>query len=220
LRQEVGLRPRVVHWLYTSVVRPSIVYASLVWWLGCETARAKRLLGTIQRLACLGITGAMRITPTNVMEALVGLPPLDLVVQSEARALAHRLWSLGSWSYLHPNHGHSRILGRLQQSDPIFNMRVGIMRPTYNFEPKYRVLALTREDWTSGIGTAPSVKGDVCFTDGSWMRGGTGAGVFGQPKGRGLSFPLGDTPQSFRPRCLPSWPVLMISKVMEHQRNM
>jgi hypothetical protein len=105
-----GLRPRVVHWLFTSVVRPSITYASLVWWPGCETARAKQLLGTIQRLACLGITRAMRTTPTNVMEALVGLPPLDLVVQGEARASAHRLWSLGSWSYLYPNGGHSRIL--------------------------------------------------------------------------------------------------------------
>jgi hypothetical protein len=65
------------------------------------------------------------------------------------------------------------------------------MRPTYNFEPKYGVVVLTREDWTSGTGTPPSVKGHVCFTDGSRMRGGTGAGVFGQPKGRGHSFPLG-----------------------------
>jgi hypothetical protein len=187
-----GLRPRVVYWLYTSVVRPSITYASLVWWPGCETARSKQLLGTIQRLACLGITGAMCTTPTGAMEALVDLPPLDLVVQSEARASAHRLWSLGSWSYLHPNHGHSRILGRLQQSDPIFNMRVDVMKPTYNFECKYRVVALTREDWISGTGTSPSVTGRVCFPDGSWMRGGgTRAGVLGHPQGKGLSFPLG-----------------------------
>jgi hypothetical protein len=54
--------------------------------------------------------GAMRTTPTNAMETLVGLPPLDAVVQGEARASAHRLWSLGSWSYLRPNNGHSRIL--------------------------------------------------------------------------------------------------------------
>jgi hypothetical protein len=86
-----GLRPRVVHWLFTSVVRPFITYAPLVWWPGCETARAKELLGTVQRFACLGIMGSMRTTPTNAMEALVGLPPLDLVVQGEARASVHRL---------------------------------------------------------------------------------------------------------------------------------
>jgi hypothetical protein len=68
-----GLRPRVVSWLFTSVVRPSITYASLVWWPGCETTRAQQALSSVQRLACLGITGAMRTTPTNAMEALVGL---------------------------------------------------------------------------------------------------------------------------------------------------
>jgi len=30
------------------------------------------------------------------------LPPLDLVVQGQARAAAHQLWILGCWSYLHP----------------------------------------------------------------------------------------------------------------------
>jgi hypothetical protein len=27
-----GLRPNTVHWLYTRVVRPSILHAALVWW--------------------------------------------------------------------------------------------------------------------------------------------------------------------------------------------
>jgi hypothetical protein len=130
-------------------------------------ARAKQLLSSAQGLACLGITGAMCTTPTNVMEALVGLPPLDLLVLGEARASAHRLWSLGSWSYLHPISGHSSILVRLQQSDPIFTMMVDVMRPAYNFEPKCRVALLAREEWTPGTGTPPIVKGQVWFTDGS-----------------------------------------------------
>jgi len=88
-----GLKPSAVHWLYVAVIRPSVTFASLVWWPGCQTACAKRKLSRVQRSACLGITGAMCTTPTNAMEALICLPPLDLVVQSEARSAAHRLES-------------------------------------------------------------------------------------------------------------------------------
>jgi hypothetical protein len=79
----------------------------------------------------------------------------------------------------------------LQQSDPIFNMGVDVMWPAFNFEPKYRIIMLTREDWTKGTGTPPVVKGLIWFTDGSKMKGGTVAGVYGQSVGRRLSFPLG-----------------------------
>jgi ribonuclease HI len=157
-------------------------------------ARAKQLLTSAQMLACLGITAAMHTTPTNAMEALIGLPLLDLVVQGEARASVHCLWSLGSWSYLHPNSGHSNILVRLQQLDPIFNMRVDVMRPAYNFDPKYTVTLLSREDWTTGTGSPPIVKGHVWFTDRSQLEGGgtgTGAGVYGQSDRRKLSLSLG-----------------------------
>jgi len=90
-----GLKPKVVHWLYVAIVRPSIYFTSLVWWPGCQTSSAKKRLSKVQRLASLGITGAIRTTPTGAMEALSGLPPLDLVIQGEARSAAHRLWSLG-----------------------------------------------------------------------------------------------------------------------------
>jgi hypothetical protein len=131
-----GLRRMVVYWLYTSIIRPSITFASLVWWTGYQTSSAKKQLSRVQRLACLGITGAMRTTPKNAMEALTCLPPFDLVVEGEARVAAHRLWSVGGWSYLQRYHGHSTILKRLQKSDHIFSMGNDITRPAYNFEPK------------------------------------------------------------------------------------
>jgi hypothetical protein len=84
----------VVHWLYVSINRPSITFACLVWWPSCQTASTEERLSRVQRLACLGITGAMRTTPTAAMEALLGLLPLDLVIQNEVRSAAHRLWSL------------------------------------------------------------------------------------------------------------------------------
>jgi hypothetical protein len=72
------------------------------------------------RLVCFGITGAKCITPTDTMEALTCLPPLDLVVQGKARSAVHQLWSLGFWSYLQPYQGHRSILMRLQKTDPVF----------------------------------------------------------------------------------------------------
>jgi hypothetical protein len=110
-----GVGPRVVRRLYVTIVWPTVTFASLVWWPGCQTATAKRKLSKVQRLACLGITGAIRTTPMGAMEALVGLPPQDLVIQGEGRLAAHRLWSLGCWSYLHPQHGHNHILTQLQK---------------------------------------------------------------------------------------------------------
>jgi len=154
-------------------------------------ACAKKKLSRIQRLACLGVTGAMRTTPTNAAEALMFLSLLELVVQSEARSAAHRLWSLGRRSYLHPNGGCSSILMWLQQSDPIFNMGIDVMRSAFNLEPNYRVTILMRKDWTKANGAPPAVNGLVWFTDGSKMREGTRAGVYGQSVRRRLSFSLG-----------------------------
>jgi hypothetical protein len=53
------------------------------------------------------------------------------------------------------------------------------MRPAFNLEHKYRVIMLTREDWTKATGALPAVKWLVWFTDGSRMREGTGAGIYG-----------------------------------------
>jgi len=79
---------------------------------------------------------------------------------------------------------------RFQQSDPFFNKGVNVMRPSFKFEPKYRVTMLTRENWNKGTGAPPAVKGLVWFTDGSRMREGAGAGIYGQSVGRRLSFSL------------------------------
>jgi len=65
------------------------------------------------------------------------------------------------------------------------------MRPAYNFEPQYKVTMFMREDWAKATGAPPAVKGLVWFTDGSKMREGARAGVYGQSVGRRLSFSLG-----------------------------
>jgi len=52
---------------------------------------AKKTLSSIHRLSCLRIMGAMNTSPTGAVEALIGLPPLELVIEGVARSAAHHL---------------------------------------------------------------------------------------------------------------------------------
>jgi hypothetical protein len=128
------LSPKVVLRFYVSIIWWFITFASLVWWPSYQTANTKKRLSRIQRLACLGIAGAMRNSPIDVMEALTGFSTLELVIQCEAKPAAHFPWSLGFFSYLHRSRVHSSIFMRIERSDPIFNMGFDVMRPALNIE--------------------------------------------------------------------------------------
>jgi hypothetical protein len=86
-----GLRPNMVHWLYTRVNRPTILYAALVWWPKVKQKTTKIQLGRVQRIACLAITGAMKSTPTAAMEVLLNLTLLDVLIMVEAKVALYRL---------------------------------------------------------------------------------------------------------------------------------
>jgi hypothetical protein len=95
-----GLGPRVVHWLYVSIIRPSVTFAFLVWWPGWQTASAKSKLSRIQRWACLGITGAVHTTPTFVMEGSSAslLWSLCCEVRQIWRRIVSGVWDAGRTS--------------------------------------------------------------------------------------------------------------------------
>jgi len=63
-------------------------------WPGCQSVSAKSKLISVRRLACFGITGALRTAPSNVVEAHFCLPTLELLVQIEAMSAVHRLCGL------------------------------------------------------------------------------------------------------------------------------
>jgi hypothetical protein len=81
-----GLQPHIVYWIYTAVIRLIITHAATVWWPRARLKTSKAELSKLQRLACLGITGAMRTSPTAALEILLGLPPLHLQMEAEFKA--------------------------------------------------------------------------------------------------------------------------------------
>jgi hypothetical protein len=79
------------------VVRTITTYAAMIRWprLMYKTSHAK--LSKLQRLACLGITGAIRAAPTAATEVLLGLPPFHLKIEAEALVAIYRLSCNEQW---------------------------------------------------------------------------------------------------------------------------
>ncbi|KAF6214378.1 hypothetical protein GE061_009118 [Apolygus lucorum] len=170
-----GLKPRMIQWLYTAIIRPIVSYAALVWWPKTNQTAVQRTLNKVQRQACLGITGAMPTYPTAAMEVLLDLSPLHIHVQRVAFLGAARLLRLG---YIRPGSrvSHHRILEKdecgmaLTISD--------LMIEKQNFEIPFKVVINDRDHWKKGMPNfAPGSL--VWYTDGSVMCGRSGIGIKG-----------------------------------------
>jgi hypothetical protein len=86
-----GLKPNVLYWIHTAVVRPVVTYAATIWWPRVKLKTSQVVLSKLQRMACLRIIGAMRSVSTAAISVLLGLPPLHLQLEEEARIGNYRL---------------------------------------------------------------------------------------------------------------------------------
>lgn len=50
-----------MHWCYTAVVQPILIYGALVWWTAASKISYRKPLGQIQRLAVIWIMGALKV---------------------------------------------------------------------------------------------------------------------------------------------------------------
>lgn len=181
-----GLQPYIIHWMYTAIIRPILIYGSLVWWRAVETNSYLYTLQKVQRLACLSITGAMRSAPQAALEVMLNLPPIDIYVRNRAARTALRLRE--THALRQRSWGHSTILSAVggtqiyQDTDYIL--------PVTNFGRTFVVQIPSREAWAS-----ESVLGGdeiSVFTDGSKMDMGTGSGIFSGELGICASLRLPD----------------------------
>jgi hypothetical protein len=59
---------------YTIIVRPMLIYAAIVWWQRVGMTTVRVVLGRLQRLDCVSITGSVKTASTAALEVLLGLP--------------------------------------------------------------------------------------------------------------------------------------------------
>lgn len=170
-----GLNPETMKWIYTMMVRPVITYASVIWWTKVSQKTIKKRLDRVQRLACVGITGAIRTTPTSAMEVLLGMLPLDLEIKKTAAITALRMLRNATWHESTALHGHARILDIVQRDVRETRMpmdgrqRVKVTEKCY----KTRIADGAVDEEIAGYDIS-------IFTDGSLMEDRAGAGIYSE----------------------------------------
>jgi hypothetical protein len=126
-------------------------------------------------MACLGITGAMRSVQTAAMGILLGLPPLHLQVQAEAKIGNYRLHCSDQWKHKSEGFGHAYMTQGMKK-EPILQMGSDKMIPRNVYDKPFTIRLPERSEWKEGF--EPDRKGGlIWFTDGSKTNRGTGTGV-------------------------------------------
>ncbi|XP_018578329.2 uncharacterized protein LOC108916534, partial [Anoplophora glabripennis] len=166
-----GMKPNVVMWIYTAIVRPMLAYGAVVWWPKSQQTTAKQKLSQVQRVACLSLTGATRTTPTIAMEVMLCLPPLDIYLREMALTTMLRLENVGLKPVVGCGEVRSRLWNEVVRKTPLLQADTDSISPRFAFDKPYTVLIKRQEE---------TARGDVIsiFTDRSKRKKGAGCGIY------------------------------------------
>lgn len=192
-----GLKPKIVHWMYTSIVRPILTYGCIVWWPAVDKVTYFKKLKKVQRLACIGITGSLRTTPTASLEVMLNILPIDLFCKATAAKSALRLKESGCFRTR--NYGHSTIFNNI--SLDVTNVTTDYTSPVSLLERNFEIRFPKRVEWESGNNPFDS-DFHVIYTDGSKMNTGVGCGIYSEHFGIEKSFKLDDNCSIFQAEVL------------------
>jgi len=193
-----GVTPKYARRLYISVALPRILYGADVW---CQltpserrgfkarvSAKAVKILATTQRAGALAITGGLRTSPTDTLDALSSLLPAELTIVK----ICHRAFTrMAMLPADHPLHKHikSNDARRIKRHrTPIHNLRELFDRDPRTIEKipstardpeqhgKFPFTISIAEDRANSIEEAENATEDLLiYTDGSAIEGKVGA---------------------------------------------
>jgi ribonuclease HI len=171
-----GLRPAMLHWIYTRVVIPRITYGSIVWWHKSKIQKNIQILNKSQRMALLAITGAMKTTPVAALGAILAVPPIHIIVEGTARSVALRLASLNSWSSWNQTTEHCTLTNFLKNNRELWLNTEKIVK-RYNLDINFNI---HHENFDPNSTMYYSSDDITCFTDASKSIDHVGIGIYSE----------------------------------------
>src|SRR5262249_24715775 len=188
IKEVWGLSPKLLLWIYKAIVRPMLSYAAIIWWPRCKLLTVQAQLPKLQRQALIGITGAMRSTPTAALEVLLDVEPLHLYIEEIARNTAMRLNKTNL--LIKTNQGHAKIWDIMVKENPLFSMPQEAITRSCRFDRTFEVLILSRESWFNETQQLLNHT-QVWLTDGSKTNFSSGAGGYCENQHSSTPYTLG-----------------------------
>ena len=193
-----GLTPKHARRLYISVAIPRILYAVDVWGLRLKRGTAMQTTGkivehnnkltSIQRAGTLAITGGLRTSPTDVLDAHAFILPLHLEIEKQLFRAAIRIATLPPQHPLHrpakkcANTRTKRHRSTLHDLIQMFNIKPGLMEtvaatggnPASRHKHPFRT-DIAKDKEASVIADAEGTEHFKVYSDGSAQEGKVGA---------------------------------------------
>ena len=92
-----GIKPSMMKWIYTAMIRPIMSHACVSWAGGLNKKYQVRKLTKVQRLACLMISSTFPGTSTGALEILLNITPIEELLFAEAVRGSYRITVSGLW---------------------------------------------------------------------------------------------------------------------------
>ena len=161
-----GPSPEMVHYAYTSCIRPILSYACFAFADKLLKAHVNKL-GRIQRTVHMMMSNNRKGTPAAGLDVIIGTMPIDIYLKGEALKCGYRIKT--HFSKQPAKDGHIQRYTKEAKD-------AGIDKLTSDEIPKTKIWETAYEVIKPGAGSDTS-DGLRIYTDGSKTANGTGAGV-------------------------------------------
>ena len=174
-----GLKPKVMRWIYTAIVRPMISYGALVWLPAIIRQGRVKQLEQIQRMGCCMITSAFRTTPTVALEKLLGLLPMDIYVATVALEQMSRMKQNGLWRRRAVKYGgsHVELCENIGKAVKELALPCDLIMSTDIGWRKFKAYIEGKEEALKRANNVENKEGIQLFTDGSRIEERAGLGL-------------------------------------------
>ena len=136
-----SLRPRIMHWFYSTVIEHNLLYGVAFWWTALNRQHNVILFDKVRRSAAIYVTGALRISLTRALFTTLSLLPTVLRSKQTAKFSATKLKVLSRF-HIVPS-GQSTI----SQFYPVNPRNTDYLPAKYCLERDFYSLIPNRDDW-------------------------------------------------------------------------